>query len=189
MGCCWYSCNRVEIKLVQAQPSLPCQNRTYSVYRSCQSMLLAALLLFSPNCTFHKFLNVWGTGMKSCAFWFLSLLFFLSLSLTLSPFWVEGKAGGRRGTDALVKGRRRKCSPLLQEMVVKLKHKQQKKYCHAKFFCCFHRCRTAGAIEEAWVWQQREFGLATEQIDICLPGLNNIPLRLLDKFWISIKLI
>lgn len=127
-----------------------------------QSMLLAALLLFAPNCTFHKFLNVWGTGMKSCAFRYLSsLLSFLSLSHALSPFGVEGKAGGRRGTDALVKGTRRKCSLLLQEMTVKLKTKTTtKNIAMSNSCCCFRRCRTAGAIGEAWVWQQGEFGPA-----------------------------
>lgn len=91
-------------------------------------MLLAALLLFTSNCTFHKFLNVWGTGMKSCTFWCLSSLqLFFSLSLSHSlPFGSRGRRG-RRGTNALVKGRR-KWSPLLQKMTVKLKTKPRKKY-------------------------------------------------------------
>lgn len=58
--------------------------------------------------------------------------FSLSLSLSRSlPFWVEGKTGGRRGSDALVKGRRRNCSPLLQEVTVKQNKNNDKKYCHA----------------------------------------------------------
>lgn len=151
-------------------------------------MLLAALLLFTSNCTFHKFLNVWGTGMKSCTFWYLSSLqLFFSLSLSHSlPFGLRGRCG-RRGTNALVKGRR-KWSPLLQKMMAKLKTKTGRKiYCHAKLFC-FHWCRTTGAIGEAWVWQQGNFG-PPYQIDICLPGLHVAPLSLLDKFCISIKLI
>lgn len=96
------------------------------MYRSCQSVLLAALLLFTSNCTFHKFLNVWGLGWNPVPF-DVSLLC-SSFSLSLSHFLPFGSRGrcGRRGTNALVKGKR-KWSWLLQKITVKLKTKTRKK--------------------------------------------------------------
>ena len=120
-----------------------------------------------------------GLGWNSVPF-DVSLLFFLSLSHALSLL-------GQR-EDRWQK--RHWCSSEGEKEKVFIalggndgKSKANKTNFHAKFFCSFHRCRTAGAIGEAWVWQQGEFGPATKQI--CLPGLSNIPSRLLDKFWIS----
>lgn len=97
------------------------------MYRSCQSVLLAALLLFTSNCTFHKFLNVWGLGWNPVPF-DVSLLC-SSFSLSLSHFLLFGSRGrrGRRGTNDLVKGKR-KWSWLLQKVMVKLNTKPRKKY-------------------------------------------------------------
>lgn len=118
---CRYSCDQVEVKLVQAQPSLSLSE---------QDLLHVQVLpvhVISCFAAVHSELYI--PWISECLrdwdeiLCLLMSLFFavLSLSLMLSLFWVEGKTGGRRGTDALVKGRRGKCSPPLQEMMVKLK--------------------------------------------------------------------
>lgn len=123
-------------------------------------MLLAALLLFTPNCTFHKFLNVWGTGMKFCAFWCL----FAVLSLSLSRSLPVGSKGRQVTEEALMPSEGEKEKVFTTLGGNDGKNKANKTNFHAKFFCSFHRCRTAGAIGEAWVWQQGEFGPATRYV-------------------------
>lgn len=142
-----------------------------------ESMFPQVVFKFSPYCILKTLLQAG-----------------LPLLLRVSQGFLGNMGGGKlrlicAWVSTLIFWGRRKWSPLLQKMTVNLKQKQEKKiYCHAKFFC-FHRCRTIGAIGEAWVWQLGEFGPPNYQIDICLPGLNIAPLSLLDKFYVSIKLI
>lgn len=128
-----------------------------------------------------------GLGWNPVPFDVSLLCSSLSLSLSHSlPFGSRGRRG-RRGTNALEKGRR-KWSPLLQKMTVNLKTKARKK----NILPC--QILLLSSVQNHWsnwggMGVTGEFGPPNYQIDICLPGLNIAPLSLLDKFYVSIKLI
>lgn len=100
-----------------------------------------------------------GLGWNSVPF-DVSLLFFLSLSHALSPLGQREDRWQKRHWWSS-EGEKEKVFTALGGNDGK--SKANKTNFHAKFFCSFHRCRTAGAIGEAWVWQQGEFGPATKQ--------------------------